>query len=203
MILKIRPELLASSESIRDGASKSPESIDDVSQDVSPHELQTALPTMAAERELLRLAMRHKGEVVTAVLKDSALCELLSSATLEFLSSFAMFLRALPAEQEARKRQVRELLGRFGPSWESLWREAHKDVGGNVVSGSFAAEPGATLAGEALDDALAHLRRLAKKQRIQIVMAEIEAQMQAASGDQEKLDLARAKVELARQLTTL
>lgn len=89
----------------------------------------TAVPDLPhLDRQLLRASVVLRDELVTTILRNPTLCELLHVDTMRFLQGLATILGETESMTEEQKDSIRAHLRSFGPSWVSLWKEAHTMV---------------------------------------------------------------------------
>ncbi len=156
----------------------------------------SAEPPTGVDRDLLMAVMAFKGELPGMILRDGSLCELLSPLTIEFMVGFEAVLTDSGLNDAQRKEATKGMLQGYGPAWISLWKDAHNRFG---VGG------GGTPRGDGLEapkpEALIeHARVMARRKRVDGLLAELEQGLSSSTDDGEKLALAKAKVELERRL---
>ena len=123
------------------------------------------------------------------ILKDASLCELLSPVTIEFVAGLNAILEDSSLDDAHKKEATRALLTGYGKGWIALWKQAH------ARTSAIVGEEG----NPNFEEILKHARQVAKKQRIQALIAELEQGIALSSDDGEKLALAKAKIELIKQ----
>jgi len=77
---------------------------------------------------LIRVVMVLRGEILSQVINNGDLCEMLQPESMRFLMGLDDILRRTQDEEDALKKEIKEYLQHLGDGWIALWREAHRMV---------------------------------------------------------------------------
>ena len=77
---------------------------------------------------LIRVVMVLRGEIVSQVINNGDICEMLQPESMRFLMGLAEILRRTQDDDDSLKQEIKEYLQDLGDDWIALWREAHRMV---------------------------------------------------------------------------
>jgi DNA primase catalytic core len=74
---------------------------------------------------LLRVVMVLREAIVSQVISNGDVCEMLQPESMRFLLGLSELLQQDDSSEDAVKTKIKQYLQQLGPDWVALWREAH------------------------------------------------------------------------------
>lgn len=83
-----------------------------------------ALPK--SDQALLRVVMVLRERVLSEVINNSDICEMLAPASLQFMLGLSELIAGAGDEEERVKAEIKQYLQELGSDWLAFWKEAHQ-----------------------------------------------------------------------------
>jgi DNA primase catalytic core len=99
-----------------------PEGVDS---DSSPRFNRNPSQLPKSDLALLRVVMVLREQVLSEVINNVDVCEMLSPESMRFLLGLKDIIECSEGNEQLQKSQIKEYLQSLGPEWVSLWKEAH------------------------------------------------------------------------------
>jgi DNA primase len=139
------------------------------SKDSEQHRSPSQLPK--SDLALIRVVMVLRGEILSQVINNGDICEMLQPESMRFLMGLDDILRRTQDDEDALKKEIKEYLQDLGDEWIALWREAHRMV---------------TLSDEGPQEVYQKTVSGFKREKLSLLIKESQAELAACADDPQK-----------------